>query len=134
MYLRSQHPGTGPVGRYPTRSRPILTGSRILGMAVVTALRRCANRERENDVLCRANHGTSRAHSRSTATGISSWPCPHQFVNRATRYSVPADLTERLMAVSADRILEPVPRPSAWSRLRVLPVLVELIGGCSGST
>ena len=102
MYLRSQHPGTGPGGRYPTRSRPILSGPRILGMAAVTALRRCAKRERENDLLCRADH----RHEPHPLAVV--WH-RNQFLRVSTpvheaRHAEerPADLTERLVAISVD--------------------------------
>src|SRR5262245_45227928 len=105
-----------PGGRYPTRSRPILTGPPILGMAVVTALRRCAKKERENDLLCRANH---RHELRPLAVvghrdELLAMSAPTREAGHTKKR--PADLAERLVAIAADWNLTAATGTWAWAR------------------
>src|SRR5262245_27404293 len=101
MHPRSQNPGTGPGGTYPTRSRPILTGLRILGMTVGPALRRCAKRERENDLLWVANH----RHEPHLLAIIRHRDQLLPMSTPGHAKERPADLAEPLVTIPADRIL-----------------------------
>lgn len=69
--------------------------------------------------------GTSRTHSPSSGTGIRLLPMTAPAREEGNAEERPTDLTERLVAISADWNLTSAPWPGTWSGLRALAVLVE---------
>jgi hypothetical protein len=68
--------------------------------------------------------GTSHTHSPSSGTGSTLAPVSTFDVASHTEERR-ADLTERLVAIPADRNLTSAPRPRTWSGLRQLAILVD---------